>query len=55
MSQVYVQGEYHGCTRADLVEMDRLAKEKGTTREEAAVKVLGLEKPKAEPKKKEVK
>ena len=36
MSQVYVDGEYFSCTQADLVEMDRLAAEKGITREQAA-------------------
>jgi len=47
MSQVYVNGAHVSCSRADLVEMDRLAKEKGITREAAALKVLKLEPPQA--------
>ena len=50
MSQVYVDGKYISCSQADLMEMDRLAKQKGITRDEAAVKVLKLEPPKAAPK-----
>jgi len=42
MSQVFIDGKYHGCTQAQLGEMDQLAAEKKTTREVAAAQVLGI-------------
>lgn len=53
MSQVYVDGEYLSCSQADLVEIDRLASEKGITREAAAAMKLKAKPTKAPKKAKE--